>query len=86
LHQGEPHRRRIVIARDWLRRLGPVGLSEVGWRCQTKSGSKPTVGNPLWKDSIATSNAVVVDRLLQAGAIVVGMTNIPFMLPTSRSC
>ena len=44
------------------------------------SGLPTTFGNPLWKDNIATSNAVVVDRLLQAGAIVFGKINVPYML------
>ncbi|HEY2539025.1 MAG TPA: amidase family protein, partial [Stellaceae bacterium] len=44
-----------------------------------------TFGNPLWKDNIAASNAVVVDRLSQAGAIVFGKTNVPFMLMDSQS-
>jgi amidase len=44
-----------------------------------------TFGNPLWKDNIAASNAVVVDRLLQTGAIVFGKTNVPYMLMDSQS-
>src|SRR5260370_5653779 len=49
------------------------------------SGLPTTFGNPLWKDNIAPSNAVVVDRLLQAGAIVFGKTNVPYMLMDSQS-
>jgi amidase len=49
------------------------------------SGLPTTFGNPLWKDNIAASNAVVVDRLLQAGAIVFGKTNVPYMLMDSQS-
>jgi len=49
------------------------------------SGLPTTFGNPLWKDNIATNNAVVVDRLLQAGAIVFGKTNVPYMLMDSQS-
>src|ERR1700747_2798901 len=49
------------------------------------SGLPTTFGNPLWKDNIAGSNAVVVDRLLQAGAIVFGKTNVPYMLMDSQS-
>jgi amidase len=49
------------------------------------SGLPTTFGNPLWKDNIATSNAAVVDRLLEAGAIVFGKTNVPFMLMDSQS-
>ncbi len=49
------------------------------------TGLPTTFGAPLWKDNIATSNAVVVDRLLQAGAVVYGKTNVPFMLMDSQS-
>jgi amidase len=49
------------------------------------AGLPTTFGNPLWKDNVAASNAVVVDRLLQAGAIVFGKTNVPFMLMDSQS-
>src|SRR5215471_6962395 len=43
-------------------------------------GLPSTWGNPRWKDNIATANAVLVDRLLGAGAIIYGKTNVPFML------
>ena len=49
------------------------------------SGLPTTFGNPLWKDNIATNNAVVVDRLLQAGAIVFGKTNVPYLLMDLQS-
>jgi amidase len=38
------------------------------------TGLPTTWGNPLWKDNIATENAVVIERLLQAGAIIYGKT------------
>ncbi len=49
------------------------------------AGLPTTFGNPLWKDNIAAKNAVVVDRLLQAGAIIFGKTNVPLMLMDSQS-
>jgi amidase len=49
------------------------------------AGLPTTFGNPLWKDNIATSNAVLVDRLLRAGAIIFGKTNVPFLLMDSQS-
>ena len=49
------------------------------------AGLPTTFGNPLWKDNIAAGNAVVVDRLLQAGAIMYGKTNVPLMLMDSQS-
>src|SRR5271155_5931194 len=44
-----------------------------------------TFGNPLWKDNIAAGNAFLIDRLLQAGAIVFGKTNVPYMLADAQS-
>ena len=50
------------------------------------AGLPTTFGNPLWKDNIATGNAFLIDRLLQAGAIVFGKTNVPYMpSPTAQS-
>jgi amidase len=49
------------------------------------TGLPTTFGNPLWKDNIAPGNAVVVERLLGAGAIIFGKTNVPFMLMDSQS-
>jgi hypothetical protein len=43
------------------------------------AGLPTTFGNPLWKDNIAAENAFLIDRLLQAGAVVFGKTNVPFM-------
>src|SRR6202521_2516915 len=49
------------------------------------TGLPTTWGNPPWKDNIAAENAVVVERLLQAGAIIYGKTNVPLMLMDSQS-
>ena len=49
------------------------------------TGLPTTWGDPPWKDNIATENAVVVERLLQAGAIIYGKTNVPLMLMDSQS-
>ena len=49
------------------------------------AGLPTTFGDPLWKDNIATENAVVVDRLLAAGAVIYGKTNVPFRLMDSQS-
>jgi amidase len=46
-------------------------------------GLPSTWGNPRWKDNIATANAVLVDRLLGAGAVIYGKTNVPLMLADS---
>jgi amidase len=49
------------------------------------AGLPTTFGNPLWKDNIAAGNAFLIDRLLQAGAIVFGKTNVPYMLGDAQS-
>ena len=49
------------------------------------AGLPTTFGNPLWKDNIATGNAFLIDRLLQAGAILFGKTNVPYMLADAQS-
>lgn len=37
-------------------------------------------GNPLFKSNKSTHDALVIERLKAAGAIIIGKTNIPFML------
>jgi amidase len=44
------------------------------------AGLHTTWGNPAFKDFVADSDATVVRRLEQAGAIIVGKTNVHFML------
>src|SRR2546421_404223 len=44
------------------------------------AGLPTTWGNPPWKHNIAADNAVLVDRLLAAGAVIYGKTNVPLML------
>ena len=49
------------------------------------AGLPTTFGNPVWKDNIPNHNAVLIDRLLRAGAVIYGKTNVPFMLSDSQS-
>ena len=49
------------------------------------AGLPTTFGNPLWKDNVAAGNAVVIDRLLEAGAVIFGKTNVPYMLMDAQS-
>jgi amidase len=49
------------------------------------TGLPTTFGNPVWKDNIPPGNAVVVDRLEAAGAVIFGKTNVPYMLADSQS-
>lgn len=44
------------------------------------AGLHTTWGNPAFKDFVADSDATVVRRLRQAGAIIIGKTNLHFML------
>jgi amidase len=44
------------------------------------SGLHTTWGNPAFRDSIADTDATVVSRLRQAGAIIIGKTNVHHML------
>jgi amidase len=44
------------------------------------AGLHTTWGNPAFKDFVADSDATVARRLRQAGAIIVGKTNVAFML------
>jgi amidase len=48
-------------------------------------GLPSTWGNPAWKDGKAAENAVLVERLLQAGAVIYGKTNVPLMLQDAQS-
>jgi amidase len=49
------------------------------------AGLRTTWGNPDWKGNVAADNAVVVERLLAAGAVIYGKTNVPYMLMDSQS-
>ena len=44
------------------------------------AGMRSTWGNPAFKDFVADNDATVVQRLRRAGAIVVGTSNVAFML------
>jgi amidase len=44
------------------------------------AGLPTTWGVPAYKNRVATKNAVVVDRLLGAGAVLFGKTNVPLFL------
>jgi len=49
------------------------------------AGLPTTFGNPLWNGNITAGNAFLIDRLLQAGAIIFGKTNVPYMLADAQS-
>src|SRR5438552_7009060 len=49
------------------------------------AGLPSTWGNPPWRDNIAADNAALVERLVAAGAVIYGKTNVPFMLQDAQS-
>jgi amidase len=49
------------------------------------AGLPSTWGNPAFRKNIPAENAVLVDRLLAAGAVIYGKTNVPLMLQDSQS-
>jgi len=49
------------------------------------AGLPTTFGTPLLKNNIAAENAFLIDRLLQAGAVIYGKTNVPYMLADAQS-
>jgi amidase len=87
--QVERARERARAADDALARgevWGPLhGVPMTVKESFNLAGLPTTWGNPLWRDNIAADNAVVVDRLLAAGAVIYGKTNVPLMLMDSQS-
>src|SRR5207245_1209639 len=51
----------------------PVGIKDV----TPVAGLRTTFGSPLYKDYIPTEDALVVQRLKAAGAVILGKTNTP---------
>jgi amidase len=61
--------------------LGPLhGVPMTVKDCFNVAGLHTTWGNPAFKDYVADWDATVVRRLQQAGAIIIGKTNVAFML------
>jgi amidase len=54
----------------------PVSIKEQFWM----EGKKSTINAKLHKDFVAPEDAVVVDRILKSGAVILGHTNIPRFL------
>ncbi len=49
------------------------------------AGLKTTWGNPAFKDSVADYTSIAIERLLAAGAVVFGKTNVPLLLQDLQS-
>ena len=61
-------------------KLGPLhGLPMTIKDAFEVEGIVSTGGNPAWKDNIPKRNAEAVQRLVDAGAIIFGKTNVPFL-------
>jgi amidase len=77
----ERARERADAADRALRRgegVGPLhGLPMTVKESFHRAGTATTFGFPEFRGNIATSNAVVVERLLAAGAVIFGKTNVP---------
>jgi len=66
--------RRIAKGED----VGPLAGVPVGIKDVTQvAGLRTTFGSPLYKDHVPTEDALVVQRLRSAGAIILGKTNTP---------
>jgi amidase len=49
------------------------------------AGSPTTWGDPRFKDNVTATNALAVDRLENAGAVLFGKTNVPLLLADNQS-
>jgi len=65
--------------------LPMAGLSMTVKESFNVSGAPTTWGIPAFRNNIASSNAVVVERVQAAGAIVYGKTNVPINLADFQS-
>ena len=66
--------RRLAAGED----LGPLGGLPVGIKDVTPvAGLRTTFGSPVYRDYVPAEDALVVRRLRQAGALILGKTNCP---------
>jgi amidase len=73
----------VAIARGERKPL--LGLPITVKESFNVAGLPTTWGNPQYKDWIPTADALAVTRLKEAGAIIIGKTNVPFMLMDCQS-
>src|SRR2546423_6167944 len=74
LDEAEELERRLVRGEDIGLLAGlPVGIKDVA----TVAGRRTTYGSTLYRDHVPTEDALVVQRLRAAGAVILGKTNCP---------
>ena len=72
----------LARGEDW----GPLhGLPMTVKESYNLAGTPTTWGEPNWRDNIPTEDALAVQRLEGAGAVVFGKTNVPLMLSDFQS-
>jgi amidase len=58
--------------------VGPLaGLPWAAKDLKNTAGMRTTFGSPIFKDYVPTSNDLVIDRLIQSDALLIGKTNTP---------
>jgi len=73
---AEAHQRDEQVARGEI--MGPLhGLPQAIKDLAAAKGLPTTMGSPLFRDNVATSDAIFVERIRNAGAIIIGKTNVP---------
>jgi amidase len=73
---AEARERDAQVARGEI--LGPLhGLPQAIKDLAAAKGLPTTMGSPLFRDAIAATDAVFVERMRNAGAIMIGKTNVP---------
>ncbi len=82
--------RQRATAADEARALGEIwgplhGIPMTVKEAFDWTGTPTTWGNPQWADNVAQADAVTVQRLLSAGAVIYGKTNVPLMLSDWQS-
>lgn len=60
------------MARGWMHGF-PHAIKDLA----DAQGLPTTMGSPIFKDNIATGDSIFVQRIRQAGAIIIGKTNVP---------
>ncbi len=73
---AEARERDAQVARGEI--LGPLhGLPQAIKDLVAAKGLPTTMGSPLFRDNIAAADALFVERMRKAGAIIIGKTNVP---------